>query len=547
MKVVAICAIQNLVMYSCSNKRAVAEAGGVQVILDLIGSSDTDASVQAAMFIKLLFSNNTIQEMPSARPWYNWFKIGTGIWKCNEVFISHIDGAINLWMLSRLLFDKFWIADNSLDLRYIIRSNLTLFFVAFHIDGAINLWMLSRLLFDKFWIADNSLDLRYIIHMWVLSYHYDISLQSYNVNLRDEEDYMNYRKYKYLRLDGSSTIMNRRDMVKDFQHRNDIFAIDKDLAANASYDDDDEGDHCRHRCVVQCHPSPCPPCKAFAPPKMCPCGKKTITIRCSDQSQKSLLTCRQRCGKPLNCQPIMDEVVVCGDVAVKGHVNVVKDGLFSCKSKCGKTLGCGNHVCKETSHHGVCEDCELLPVKFSCGQTCGAPRDCRHTCTSLLSPSKYMSRCTMPSGWSWLSFEMLQPVGLIANWLFKCVLMKEEDFVRLAYTSASREGTRSYEELVDKGLENNYDREEMYRMVLCAAACLRYYARQRAKMSQMSLRRKNDCEYWKRISDKRMKNEAKNDKTEHGMEEREKSQSQKSKSKVNQKVKPEEKKSKPKP
>jgi len=33
------------------------------------------------------------------------------------------------------------------------------------------------------------------------------------------QDYMNYRKYKYLRLDGSSTIMDRRDMVKDFQHR----------------------------------------------------------------------------------------------------------------------------------------------------------------------------------------------------------------------------------------------------------------------------------------------------------------------------------------
>ncbi|GAB4843889.1 Putative DNA helicase ino80 [Ancistrocladus abbreviatus] len=32
------------------------------------------------------------------------------------------------------------------------------------------------------------------------------------------EDYMNYRKYRYLRLDGSSTIMDRRDMVRDFQH-----------------------------------------------------------------------------------------------------------------------------------------------------------------------------------------------------------------------------------------------------------------------------------------------------------------------------------------
>ncbi|CAN6484002.1 unnamed protein product [Victoria cruziana] len=39
------------------------------------------------------------------------------------------------------------------------------------------------------------------------------------------EDYMNYRKYRYLRLDGSSTIMDRRDMVRDFQRRNDIFVF----------------------------------------------------------------------------------------------------------------------------------------------------------------------------------------------------------------------------------------------------------------------------------------------------------------------------------
>ncbi|KAG5155338.1 hypothetical protein JHK82_013307 [Glycine max] len=66
MKVVAICALQNLVMYSRSNRRAVAEAGGVQVVLDLIGSSDPETSIQAAMFVKLLFSNNTIQEYASS-------------------------------------------------------------------------------------------------------------------------------------------------------------------------------------------------------------------------------------------------------------------------------------------------------------------------------------------------------------------------------------------------------------------------------------------------------------------------------------------------
>ncbi|XP_023750307.1 protein CELLULOSE SYNTHASE INTERACTIVE 1 [Lactuca sativa] len=66
MKVVAICALQNLVMHSRSNKRAVAEAGGVQLVLDLIGSGDMDTSIQAAMFIKLLFSKHTIQEYASS-------------------------------------------------------------------------------------------------------------------------------------------------------------------------------------------------------------------------------------------------------------------------------------------------------------------------------------------------------------------------------------------------------------------------------------------------------------------------------------------------
>lgn len=66
MKVVSICALQNLVMYSRSNKRAVAEAGGIQVVLDLISSSDPDTAIQAAIFIKLLFSSTTVQEYASS-------------------------------------------------------------------------------------------------------------------------------------------------------------------------------------------------------------------------------------------------------------------------------------------------------------------------------------------------------------------------------------------------------------------------------------------------------------------------------------------------
>ena len=39
------------------------------------------------------------------------------------------------------------------------------------------------------------------------------------------EDFMSYRRHKYIRLDGSSKISDRRDMVEDFQTRTDIFVF----------------------------------------------------------------------------------------------------------------------------------------------------------------------------------------------------------------------------------------------------------------------------------------------------------------------------------
>ena len=39
------------------------------------------------------------------------------------------------------------------------------------------------------------------------------------------EEFMGYRCYKYIRLDGSSRICDRRDMVEDFQTKSDIFVF----------------------------------------------------------------------------------------------------------------------------------------------------------------------------------------------------------------------------------------------------------------------------------------------------------------------------------
>ncbi|KAG2267716.1 hypothetical protein Bca52824_062271 [Brassica carinata] len=154
-------------------------------------------------------------------------------------------------------------------------------------------------------------------------------------------------------------------------------------------------DLCPHVCVLQCHPGPCPPCKAFAPPRSCPCGKKTVHTRCSER--RSLLVCGQRCEKLLNCgrhqcektchvgpcdpcQVLVNatcfckkkvETVICGDMNVKGELKA-EDGVYSCNLNCGKPLGCGNHFCFEVCHPGPCGDCDLLPSRVKtcyCGKT----------------------------------------------------------------------------------------------------------------------------------------------------------------------------------
>lgn len=65
MTTVAICALQSLVMHSRTNRRAVAEAGGILVVQELLLSPNVDISGQAALLMKYLFSNHTLQEYVS--------------------------------------------------------------------------------------------------------------------------------------------------------------------------------------------------------------------------------------------------------------------------------------------------------------------------------------------------------------------------------------------------------------------------------------------------------------------------------------------------
>lgn len=63
--------------------------------------------------------------------------------------------------------------------------------------------------------------------------------------------------------------------------------------------------------------------------------------------------------------------------------------------------------------------------------TVTSPKDMA-TLLAVLIPrqASFFMTYVMTSGWSGLGCELLQPVGLLGNWLFKCVLRKEEEFCR---------------------------------------------------------------------------------------------------------------------
>lgn len=66
MQMVAICALQNLVTHSRTNRRAVAEAGGIQVVQELLSSPSSEIAGQAALLMKLLFSSHVLKEYVSS-------------------------------------------------------------------------------------------------------------------------------------------------------------------------------------------------------------------------------------------------------------------------------------------------------------------------------------------------------------------------------------------------------------------------------------------------------------------------------------------------
>ncbi|KAF8095137.1 hypothetical protein N665_0339s0008 [Sinapis alba] len=65
MQMVVMCALGNFAIYSRTSRKAMAEAGGVFFVQEMLRSSNPQVSTQAALMIRSLFSNHTLQEYVS--------------------------------------------------------------------------------------------------------------------------------------------------------------------------------------------------------------------------------------------------------------------------------------------------------------------------------------------------------------------------------------------------------------------------------------------------------------------------------------------------
>lgn len=137
---------------------------------------------------------------------------------------------------------------------------------------------------------------------------------------------------------------------------------------------------CGHKCLLLCHPGPCPPC-----PKMvtitCYCKKaKPVPRRCSAKDW----SCRQSCGRMLlcgqhkcenpchkgDCQPcprVSKQKCLCGRKVAE---RLCASPTWQCDVVCGKTLPCGNHTCEQICHAGPCGQCPRSGNRLCpCGKT----------------------------------------------------------------------------------------------------------------------------------------------------------------------------------
>ncbi|XP_011560522.3 NF-X1-type zinc finger protein NFXL1 [Plutella xylostella] len=168
-----------------------------------------------------------------------------------------------------------------------------------------------------------------------------------------------------------------------------------------------DGDNCKHKCLLLCHPGPCPPCPQMVN-GVCYCEKEHKKVRCSSAKWscgspcRRLLSCKShKCENTCHvgdCPPCTYTSVQscqCGAEKVKRPCN---DPKWRCLKPCNKPFSCGYHKCEEICHSSDCGLCpnsgmrscpcganqryvECPDVMETCLETCGKiHEDCGHSC-----------------------------------------------------------------------------------------------------------------------------------------------------------------------
>lgn len=167
------------------------------------------------------------------------------------------------------------------------------------------------------------------------------------------------------------------------------------------------GDNCKHKCLLLCHPGPCPPCPQTVN-GVCYCEKERKKVRCSaakwscGQQCKKLLLCKShKCENtchPDDCPPcsyVSVQSCQCGAEKAKRPCN---NPSWQCKKVCNKPFSCGYHKCEKVCHSGSCGTCpnsgtrscpcganqrfvQCPDVMETCMGTCNKMHDdCDHRC-----------------------------------------------------------------------------------------------------------------------------------------------------------------------
>ncbi|KAG7999105.1 hypothetical protein I3843_01G290000 [Carya illinoinensis] len=163
--------------------------------------------------------------------------------------------------------------------------------------------------------------------------------------------------------------------------------------------------NCGHRCLLLCHPGPCPSCPKLVK-SVCFCGAVNDVRRCGfkkffcNNVCSKLLDCGvHRCTETCHdgpCPPCRARGVYrcqCGKVEEAERECCERN--FRCENPCGKALACGKHACGKGCHlAGECGECPLQG-KRTCpcgkrvyqGMSCDVetPPLCGATCDKTLS------------------------------------------------------------------------------------------------------------------------------------------------------------------